>query len=251
MRRFLDDGLDELAAISHQGAPVRLLITGAVAWLCTTLLSPLVCWSWLAIVVGLEMWAYAITRRQARGETASLAERLQQVVTLALVSSSWMGMGALLWAEGSVQGAICAVTLWLSVIFFAQTFGYQSPVALVAGVVLPGLVFIAVLLLGPDPHGLRFTAVTGMFATTTLFVIDGVRRMLRARRGLDEARARLQKSETNYRVLADNLTDVVSLFDLDGDRSYLSPSIERALGYTADEMGVMGVYDRLHPDDAV
>jgi PAS domain S-box-containing protein len=250
LRRFLDDGLDELAAIAHQGAPLRLLITGAVTWLCLGLAAPALCWSWFATVVALELWSYVITRRQARGETASTVERVQHVIALAVISSAWMAMGAALWAAGSAAGAVCAVMLWLSVIFFAQTFGYQSPMALAAGGVLPGLILVAVLAFGPDPLGLRLTAVSGMFATTALFAVDGVRRMVRARRRFDEARARLQESEAKYRLLADNLSDVVSLFDLDGDRGYLSPSIERALGYTVEEMAQGGVYDRLHPEDA-
>jgi PAS domain S-box-containing protein len=61
--------------------------------------------------------------------------------------------------------------------------------------------------------------------------------------------AALQKSEEQFRLLAENSLDVISLRDLDGRYAYVSPSCERVLGYTPDEMvGHVG-YEFVHPDD--
>ena len=49
------------------------------------------------------------------------------------------------------------------------------------------------------------------------------------------AEQRLKKSEKRYRVLAENIVDIVWSADLDFKITYVSPSIERALGFTPDE----------------
>jgi PAS domain S-box-containing protein len=51
----------------------------------------------------------------------------------------------------------------------------------------------------------------------------------------EDALARLRSSEALYRLLADNLTDSISLWSADGRRIYCSPSIERLLGFTPEE----------------
>ena len=45
---------------------------------------------------------------------------------------------------------------------------------------------------------------------------------------------KLRKGEEQYRLLADNSRDVIWTMDLEGRFTYVSPSIERLLGYTAE-----------------
>jgi PAS domain S-box-containing protein len=62
--------------------------------------------------------------------------------------------------------------------------------------------------------------------------------------------ARLQDSEHLYRLLADNQTDLISLWSGDGrNRLYASPSAERAFGFTAEEMMALPGSANAHPDD--
>jgi PAS domain S-box-containing protein len=63
---------------------------------------------------------------------------------------------------------------------------------------------------------------------------------------IDEA---LQKSEARFRLLAENAMDVISLHDPDGRFSYVSPSCERVLGYTPDDLIGHDGYEIVHPDD--
>ena len=61
-------------------------------------------------------------------------------------------------------------------------------------------------------------------------------------------RARLAASETRYRLIAENTTDLVSLVRPDGTFVYISPSVTR-LGYRpADLVGRNGL-EVMHPDD--
>jgi PAS domain S-box-containing protein len=73
--------------------------------------------------------------------------------------------------------------------------------------------------------------------------------MLRARRRHAETEAKLRQSEALFRLLADKVTDVISLSDVTGRRIYMSPSIERALGYSIEALRQMPTYSYVYPDD--
>ncbi|MGX7707908.1 diguanylate cyclase domain-containing protein [Methylobacterium sp. Gmos1] len=63
-----------------------------------------------------------------------------------------------------------------------------------------------------------------------------------------ERDARLREAE--YRLLADNTTDMIVRSDLDGTRRYVSPACERLLGYAPEELVGTRPLDFVHPDDA-
>lgn len=65
-------------------------------------------------------------------------------------------------------------------------------------------------------------------------------------------RAMKAEAETNrmYRLLAENLTDMVLVADPDTRITYVSPAGERMLGWTPDEMIGHRVLEFLHPEDA-
>ena len=57
--------------------------------------------------------------------------------------------------------------------------------------------------------------------------------------------AALRRSERSYRLLAENMADVVTLFDLDLRQLYVSPSILRLRGYTPEESMAQTVDKRM------
>jgi len=63
------------------------------------------------------------------------------------------------------------------------------------------------------------------------------------------ALARIRRSETRYRLLADHMGDVVTRIRLDGASSYISPAITALLGYDPREMAGRPAQDFVHPDD--
>ncbi len=63
----------------------------------------------------------------------------------------------------------------------------------------------------------------------------GTRHIQQRMRERDEAEEALRKSEERCRFLAENMADVVWTVDLDFKTTYVSPSIEKVLGFTPDE----------------
>src|SRR3990167_10552563 len=248
---LLDDGLDGLAAAVHRGVPLRMVIAVALAALGAMTLPIWFCVLWGAGIIAGEAWCYFVPRRQFAGERAGTGLRLNSVACLLIVTCWWIVFGAALWSSGRPENAAAAIAVWLAVVFHAQTHAYQSRMGLVAGGVAPGALMLTILALAPNPLNLDLALIAPFVVLGMLFAGDGAMQMRKARRHFDEAQGKLAESDAQYRMLADNLTDVIALSGLDGRRIYLSPSIEQALGYTPEELFQTPTYTYLHPDDAV
>jgi len=59
----------------------------------------------------------------------------------------------------------------------------------------------------------------------------------------------LKRSEEKYRLIAENMTDLVSIMDEDGVFSYLSPSYLQVLGYEPEALEGTSLFKLAHPDD--
>jgi diguanylate cyclase (GGDEF)-like protein/PAS domain S-box-containing protein len=59
----------------------------------------------------------------------------------------------------------------------------------------------------------------------------------------------LRDSEVRFRLIAENGSDVVSLYSPDGRLVYISPSCERVLGFLPEEMPRMAPFATVHPED--
>ena len=61
----------------------------------------------------------------------------------------------------------------------------------------------------------------------------------------------LDKSERHYRRLIENMSDIISIVDLDGVISYASPSIEKVLGLQSKDILGHNIREVVHPDELV
>ncbi|MBW2064164.1 MAG: PAS domain S-box protein [Deltaproteobacteria bacterium] len=59
----------------------------------------------------------------------------------------------------------------------------------------------------------------------------------------------LLTEEHYFRSLIENINDIIMVVELDGTIRYVSPSIERILGYDQDELTQAKVLDYVHPED--
>ncbi|MBS0410313.1 MAG: hypothetical protein JSR86_10395, partial [Proteobacteria bacterium] len=86
MSRWLDDGLDEMAASAHQGFALRILILFGIAALSSRILAPAICADWALVTCGLEAWGWFVTRAQYHGQKSSTRLRLHHLVNVAITT---------------------------------------------------------------------------------------------------------------------------------------------------------------------
>lgn len=75
----------------------------------------------------------------------------------------------------------------------------------------------------------------------------GIARDITERKRTQEA---LTQSEQRLRSLIENATDVITVLNREGNRVYVSPSVERSLGYRPEELIGKNPFELVHPDDA-
>ena len=63
------------------------------------------------------------------------------------------------------------------------------------------------------------------------------------------AEAALHRSEEQYRLIAENTSDLICMLDVHGNYTYLSPSYREVLGYAPESLLSTSCFSLIHPDD--
>jgi diguanylate cyclase (GGDEF)-like protein/PAS domain S-box-containing protein len=91
--------------------------------------------------------------------------------------------------------------------------------------------------------------VAGGSAITLLLAFLSLLTVHRDVQALKESAEELAQSEEHFRLLSEHSSDLVRLLDLSGAVTYVSPSVERLLGYSVEEFMALSPLDLMHPDD--
>ncbi|MFI4933010.1 MAG: ATP-binding protein [Caulobacterales bacterium] len=207
------------------------------------------CAMWTIISLAIELWGWFASRDQFMGRPVRRSDQLIYLVNLLGLIANWFLLALLFWRTGRMDGAICAAIIWLSIIGFAQTFASRTPLGFAVCGVAPALGVLAVALATPQSASMQRSPILWIMTLAFGFALAGARQTFRAGKRLDETQARLRDSEAQYRVLADNVSDLIGRTSVDGELFYISPSVEAALGYTPQEFAAVDGLTHVHPDD--
>jgi diguanylate cyclase (GGDEF)-like protein/PAS domain S-box-containing protein len=64
-----------------------------------------------------------------------------------------------------------------------------------------------------------------------------------------EAEQALRASEERHRALVEHLSDIIVVTDAEGNATYVSPAVDRVLGWSVEESTGSNIFPRMHPDD--
>jgi PAS domain S-box-containing protein len=236
--------LDEAAAAIHGKALVRGAIYVPAGVMAALVLPWTICAGWLAGGAILEIWSWLATSAQSRGVVIGPRRRANFVACFMMSNLWWVLLGLLCWSSGSVAGHACAAALFLALAAIAVLLFQNSPLTLLLAGMAPATGVVSVLALA-EGRGWRdllpIWIALGVAATFNLSVA----------RSTPSAQAQqrlINASLTRYKILADNVTDIIARADLAGRYQYVSPACLAVLGYRPEELIGTALQDLLHPE---
>jgi PAS domain S-box-containing protein len=88
-------------------------------------------------------------------------------------------------------------------------------------------------------------SVRGLIGVVLLFDIYSIYQHLQIHR----VRRQLRENQELFHVIGENAADLIAVVDARGNRLYNSPSYEKILGYSMDELKTSSGLDQVHPED--
>ena len=240
----MDVRLDEAAVAIHQVAAARLVLTMVGALLAGLVLPLQIAALWLVGSLVVEAWSWFATQRQSDLNPVQASARRNFIASYLAQLLCWLLLGVLLVASGDQAGQASGFALILALGAVTVLLFYNTPAIFVLAGVLPAAAALSVIALR-DGHGWRELA--------PIWVALGLGAIFTLGRALEtpsaqEASRRLNHSLSQYRILAENITDIISRTGLDGVNEYISPASFAILGYHPEELVGTSRWDLAHPD---
>jgi diguanylate cyclase (GGDEF)-like protein/PAS domain S-box-containing protein len=218
------------------GPPVAALLC-----LCrlTGLIAALPYWLIVVLVLGaqaLSVVLAALWTGRARGwRLTAFVGGVMGVIGIVAYSTGW---GPIL-SLGFIFGA--AYALQLSGANAAKPAMIWTVVYMGLGELAISLGIAPSLIRQPLVHGLAGLGLIGVLLTITLLGRSAAAR--------EQVEGDLRHSESRFKALVRNASDIIVVVDASGAARYVSPAFERILGISPAELGSHMAVDLLHPDD--
>ena len=87
--------------------------------------------------------------------------------------------------------------------------------------------------------------VRGLAALVLLFDFYAVYQHMQ----LHRIRRQLAERDQLFHLISENAADMIALVDSDGRRLYNSPSYQKVLGYSNEDLNSTSAFEQIHPDD--
>ena len=129
---------------------------------------------------------------------------------------------------------------------FFETEDRQNVIVAVTRALTRGASSVEAQFVGPDGTSIPMLLTGIRVNLGGTYRLIGVGQDISARK---EAEARLRRQEEQYRLLAENVTDVVTHLDPATRLLYVSPSVENLLGYDPEAITGKRALDFVHPED--
>ena len=236
--------LDEAAAAVHSVTVARLALTLAGAVLGLLLLSIGAAAAWLACSLVVEAWSWLATRPPSEQKLTGRRRRAAFVGSYAAQLLCWLALGVLLITKGTVAGQASGVAMIVTLIAIAVLLFHSTPANFVLAGLLPASAALSIIGLR-EGHGWRELA--PIWIALGLGVIFTLGRALETPSAQDSSR-RLNHSLRQFRILAENVTDIISRNDLNGLTEYMSPAVFDVLGYRPEELVGQFRWDLADPE---
>jgi PAS domain S-box-containing protein len=199
-------------------------------------------------------WRYA-QRTMASAAQRDLVRLQHQLIAMSAILSSYAAIPCFFTAFGDLSTRIIGLTVASGILLIigAQHSLHRHMFLLTAPVGAIALL-LNLYMLGEGGTQWLFVLLGLGFIANARFLQMGnagaFEDLIRHKVEADDALARSRESENLYRLLADNQSDMIALWDPGGTPIYSTPSVVRAFGYTLEERAKLPNFVDPHPDDA-
>ena len=236
--------MEEAATALHAVGPAKLIICMVAGLLALLIVPWRVAAAWTACGLVVEAWGWFASRPRAPGATLDQGSRIPAFMASYLASNlSWLLLGGLFWAAGTVSGHAAGATVFLTVASVCALLFHNAPAAYLAAGSAPAAAVVAVLALADGRSWREMLPIWLMLALSAIFNLGRALETPSAQ----QAQRRLNASLQNFETLAEHVTDLIIRTDLNGVREYVSPASLAMLGYRPEEL--VGPWDMQHPDN--
>lgn len=245
-------GIIKLAAITSLAAPALGALTAATSLnllhhdqFCPAYLT------WFAAdALGNALFIPIVTSLTIQGPASVVPTRKLSFFALAISLTAF----ALIFNQSSILPLFLASPLLLPVVLTAGLIGttialaFVSVIAVIFTLTGHGPMWV----LAPYHPDLRIFLLQGFLVTALItaipvaFALDA-RKLLISK--LDAQKHKLSQSEAHYRSLAELSSDIILISNANGRIAYLSPAIERVLGFKPEQAIGFNTRKFVHPDD--